>query len=287
MYNHAQGGDLQISPHAQPIFDFIAQVDASMITSAQNAKIKWVRLLQTQNQVRRDEGVFVVEGVRLVEEALAAGWPARLLLHTGDLNERGLEIVDGFIRRQTPVEQVTPQVMRSASDTQTPQGILAVLATTPQPIPDRPDFALIPDGIRDPGNLGSVLRTAAAAGVDVVLVPEGGVDIYSPKVVRAAMGAHFHVPVQVLTWEAIRDLVQRFKLKVYLAEAGGAEMYTQVDLKKPVALVIGGEAAGAGDAAKLLAQGRLRIPMPGGMESLNAAAAAAIILYEVVRQRTL
>ncbi len=258
-----------------------------MITSAQNARIKWVRELQTQNRTRREEQAFVIEGVRLAGEALAAGWAARLLLFTGDLNPRGLEIVSGFAGRQIPIEQVTPQVMRAASDTQTPQGILIVMALPAPVLPEHLDFVLIPDGMRDPGNLGSVLRSAAGAGVDAVLVPEDSVDIYSPKVVRSAMGAHFHIPVQAASWETISALVRQARLKVYLADAAGAITYTQADLRQPLALVVGSEASGAGQSARLLAEERLSIPMPGGMESLNAAAAAAIILYEVVRQRGL
>jgi TrmH family RNA methyltransferase len=176
-------------------------------------------------------------------------------------------------------------VLRAASDTQAPQGILAVLAQRSLPLPEPLDFAFIPDGVRDPGNLGSMLRTAAAAGAGAVLLPAGTVDGFAPKVVRSGMGAHFRLPVHACPWDEIRRLVQDSGLSVYLAAAGDGLPYTQADFRGPLALVIGGEAEGAGSEAQALAHQRVSIPMPGGVESLNAAAAAAILLFEVVRQR--
>jgi TrmH family RNA methyltransferase len=260
-----------------------------MITSTQNPKIRWVRSLQARGRVRREEGVFVVEGVRLVEEALQAGWTARLVLHSSEVSARGAAVVEGFTERGVPVEQVTEIVLRAASETQSPQGILAVLEMQRRPMPEGLDFVLVADGVRDPGNLGAILRTAAAAGVQAVLLPPGVVDAYAPKVVRAAMGAHFRLTATQMSWEEIKAMLQpidRPALRVYLADASEGQPYTLADLRQPVALVVGGEAGGAGTEAFRLAEARLHIPMPGGIESLNAGAAAAILLFEVVRQRT-
>ncbi len=257
-----------------------------MITSVQNERIKWVRALQREAQTRQEEQAFVVEGVRLVEEALAAGWPALLVLFSGELSERGQRLLEGFIARKVPVEQVAEHVMRAVSDTQTPQGLLAVVAMRPLPMPAELDFAFIPDGIRDPGNLGSMLRTATAAGVDALFIPRGGVDVFSPKVVRAAMGAHFRLPMQVAFWEEIATRLRQSALKVYLADVNASEVYTRFDFRPPLALIVGGEAAGAGEMARQLAHARLFIPMARGVESLNAAAAAAVLLFEVARQRS-
>lgn len=257
-----------------------------MITSVQNEKVKWVRALQREAQVRQEGQAFVVEGVRLVEEALAADWPIQLVLYSGDLSERGRRLLQGFASRGVSAEQVTEHVMRAASDTQTPQGILAVVTIHPLPVPEKPDFVFIPDGIRDPGNLGSMLRTAAAAGVDAVFLPKGSVDVFSPKVVRAAMGAHFRLPIWVAAWDEIALRLRRSALEVYLADVKAAEVYTRFDLRSPLALIVGGEAAGAGEMAHQLAHARLYIPMAGGIESLNAAAAAAVLLFEVARQRS-
>jgi TrmH family RNA methyltransferase len=257
-----------------------------MITSSKNPRIQYVHALQARPRERREAQAFVVEGIRLAEEALDSGWAAQLALYTSDLGERGLAVVEGLKAQGAQVEEVTPQVLKAASDTQTPQGILAVLPVRSIPIPDKLDFLFIPDGVRDPGNLGTMLRTAAAAGVGAVFLPAGTVDAFAPKVVRAAMGAHFRLPIHTKSWEEIQSTLESAALKVYLAAARQGMAFTQADFRSPLALVIGGEAGGAGEQAARLAHSRVYIPMPGGMESLNAAAAAAVLLFEVVRQRT-
>jgi TrmH family RNA methyltransferase len=137
-----------------------------------------------------------------------------------------------------------------------------------------------------------MLRTAAAAGVQAVLIPKGSVDAYAPKVVRAAMGAHFHLPIVSLAWEEIADLLLDLKvdlrvdLQIYLADAAAGEPYFHCDLRQPLVLIVGGEAEGAGEAAHRLSNATLHIPMASGVESLNAAAAAAVLLFEIARQRT-
>jgi RNA methyltransferase, TrmH family len=258
-----------------------------MITSAHNPKIQTIRKLQAQGKARREEQAFVVEGVRLSEEALHAGWEAKLVLYTEELDVRGQVVVSGFTARGVPVEQVTASVMKTVSDTESPQGILVVLAISSLPLPSSPDFVLILDGVRDPGNLGTILRTAAAAGVQAVLLTPGSVDAFAPKVVRSAMGAHFRLPISNLGWEDIRRhlYLPAAKLRIYLADANGDIPYTQADFHSPVALIVGGEAAGAGVESSSLAHEHVHIPMPGGTESLNAAVATAILLFEVVRQR--
>jgi TrmH family RNA methyltransferase len=257
-----------------------------MITSARNPRIQWVRSLQSRSRDRREEGAFVVEGVRLVEDALAAGWDFRLALYTDDLNERGRSLVAALAARGIPVEQVTPQVMRAASDTETPQGILAVLPLPGLAMPEQLDFLFIPDAVRDPGNLGSMLRTASAAGVQAVVLSPGAVDAFAPKVVRAGMGAHFRLPLLSLGWEEIRAHIRRAGLRVFLASAGQGTVCWQADFQRPLALIVGGEAEGAGSEAQALADEQVQIPMPGRLESLNAAAAAAILLFDVLRQRS-
>ena len=201
-----------------------------MITSKDNAKIKHARALQADVKSRRETGAFVVEGVRLVEEALSNDWPARWLIYTEEMDARGQAVVAGYARRGTSVEPVTPQVLRSASDTETPQGILAVLEMRDLPLPSAPDFLFIPDRVRDPGNLGTMLRTAAAAGVQGVLLPPGSVDFYSPKVLRAGMGAHFRLPVHYLLWGEISAIIKESGLTVYLAEASGGEGVKVLDV---------------------------------------------------------
>lgn len=256
-----------------------------MITSLSNPKIQRVRALQRNPKDRRDAQAFVVEGVRLAEEALNANWPVELVFFTEILDERGRAVVEALRGQGRDVESVTPQVMRSISDTKTPQGILLVLHRQPKNPPVKLDFVFISDGVRDPGNLGSMLRTAAAASVQAVFLPPGTVDAYSPKVVRAAMGAHFRLPIVEITWLEIKTRLEEGGLRVYLAATKGDTRYDLADLRGPLALIISSEASGASPDAETLVDERLQIPMPGGAESLNAAAAAAIILFEVVRQR--
>lgn len=257
-----------------------------MISSAHNPKIQWVNSLQTKSRQRLQDKAFAIEGVRLVEEALHSDWKAQLVLFTADLDERGKKIIDEFKQQGVPIEEVTSQVMRSASDTPTPQGILAVIGQKNLPLAEKIDFVFIPDEIRDPGNLGTMLRTAFAAGCDTVLVPKGSVDIFSPKVVRSAMGAHFHLPILTLSWQEIENFILKQGLHVFLADSNSGVQYLQADFRQSLALIIGGEAEGAGNAAQKIADERLFIPMPGAAESLNAAIAAGILLFTIVQQRT-
>lgn len=256
-----------------------------MITSTQNLKVKWVRALQGESNTRKEAGAFAIEGVRLVEEALAAGWEAQWVIYAEGLGERGQALLDAYRARGVAVDQVSSHVLGTVSDTQTPQGILAVLSLYSLPLQGKLDFGLILDGIRDPGNLGTVLRTAAAAGVQAVILPPGVVDIFAPKVLRAGMGAHFRLPILIMGWDEIEASLTQAGLQIYLAEAASGIVYTQVDLHRPLALIVGGEAEGAGPRAKSLAYTRIYIPMPGGGESLNVAVAAGILLFEVARQR--
>lgn len=258
-----------------------------MITSVHNPKIAAIRRLMTQPRMRHEERAFVVEGLRLVEEAQRSGWTARQVLFTERLDERGQALVREFSAVGVPVEQVSEAVMRSASETETPQGLLAVIEMRNLLLPHAPDFLLVLDGVRDPGNLGTILRTAAAAGVQGVLLPPGNADGWSPKVVRAGMGAHFHLPLLQGNWEETRQTIKgtQVKLKVFLADAREGVAYNLADFRSPLAIIVGGEAAGAGDESASMADEKVHIPMPGGSESLNAAVAAGILLFEVVRQR--
>ena len=174
-----------------------------MITSVHNPRIQAITRLQRQARERREKQAFVVEGVRLAEEALQGGWEAQLLLFTDQLDQRGKAVVADFASRGVPVEQVTGAVMNAISETDTPQGIMLVLSLLKLPIPENPDFVLVLDGVRDPGNLGTILRTALAAGTQAVLLAPGSVDAFAPKVVRAGMGAHFWLPLHQPGWDGI------------------------------------------------------------------------------------
>lgn len=261
-----------------------------MITSSHNPKLKLVRDLLEHPKSRRQQEAFVVEGVRLAEEALQSGWKARLVLYSPEVSPRGQAVVEKFAAGGAAVESVEERLLRAVSDTEAPQGVLVVVESRLVELPPAPDFVLVADGIRDPGNLGTILRTAEAAGAQAVLLPPGNADAFAPKVVRAAMGAHFRLPVRTLEWAAIGAYLRSpssRRPRIYIADAHGQCVHTQADFRAPTALIIGGEAAGAGQAAQQLADETVRIPMPGSAESLNAAIAAALLLFEVVRQRSL
>jgi TrmH family RNA methyltransferase len=257
-----------------------------MITSPANPKVKLVRGLQTRRRLRYREKLLVAEGARLVQDAMIAGFPPRFVLCTAEWAEsESGQIVQGLLAHSDgSIAIVADDVMAQCADTETPQGVLAVF---PMPmIPPPPDLSLVLviDQLRDPGNLGTILRTAAAAAVDWVLLPPGNVDPFSPKVVRAGMGAHFRLPIAQPGWAELESSLAG--LDVWLAEAGTGMPYHQVDWAQPAALVIGGETGGAGQRAHDLALGSVHIPMPGGTESLNAAVACAVLLFEVIRQRS-
>lgn len=254
-----------------------------MITSSQNPKLKLVRALLGRAKERRAAGAFVVEGVRLVEEAQAGDWRFRFALYDASLNERGSSLVEQLLSRGIEVEEVSEHLMKSLSDTDTPQGILAVLEFNRLPVPNSPDFLLIPDQIRDPGNLGTLFRTAAAAGVQAVLVPPETTDAFAPKVVRSGMGAHFRLPIQPMRWEKIRRETK--DLQIYLADMDGKSCW-ESDLRQPLALIVGSEAEGASDQAREVATQKISIPMSGDIESLNAGVAGSVLMFEVVRQRS-
>lgn len=252
-----------------------------MITSRANPQVKYVRRLQADRRYRTGERAFVVEGTRWLRETVAAGIAPRALFATTawmESNEgRALQAALG------PAVPVADEVMAAMSDTETAPGVLAVLPMAARPWPDAPSLLLILDAVGNPGNAGTILRAAAAAGADGVLLGPGCVDAYNPKVVRGSMGAVLRLPVRPAPWAKIGDLTTG--LDVWLAAAREGVAYTAVDWRRPAAVLIGGEAHGAGDAAERLATGRVTIPMHDETESLNAALAAGIILFEAARQR--
>jgi TrmH family RNA methyltransferase len=260
-----------------------------MITSTHNPLIQFIRDLIHKSHHRHEQQAFVIEGVRLAEEALLAHIPARLVLLTPELSSRGARVAEGLAAAGAEVEQVSDRVMQSLSDTETSQGILAVLPIAPLPVPSDLTFAMIADAIQDPGNLGTLLRTSVAAGVQAVILAPGTVDPYAPKVLRAGMGAHFQLPMVNLDWPGIQQLLKERSqpLHLFLADANQGASCWEVNLRQPLALLVGSEAVGATQAGRQVSDSIVHIPMAGRSESLNAAVAASILIFEAVRQRTL
>jgi len=222
----------------------------------------------------------------LIEEMIEAGHEPALFFCTEDSssNPRARALVEALTSSSAEVVGVSEDVMRFMADTKTPQGVLAV-AGFPEVAYTAPSFSLVLDGVRDPGNLGTILRTAEAAGVEQVVTLRGTVDVFSPKVVRGAMGAHFRLH---MLWDRSSEEVERSLegKQALLADPKAGTPYHQVDWTVPTVLMVGGEAHGAGRKARGLATQRVTIPMKGSVESLNVAVATSVMLFEAARQRT-
>ena len=261
-----------------------------MITSMQNPKIQHIRSLLAKRKAREVSSSFVVEGVRIMEDALDSGQLPDQVFFSDQISKRGKQVLTACSQKNVQVYEISQRLMNSISDTQTSQGLMAIFPITQHPVPPQPDTVLILDNIRDPGNLGTLLRTAVAANVQLMLLTPGTTDKYSPKVLRAGMGAHFKIPVLYKEWNQIVKLCKvniKPPLRLLLAEAAGGTSCWETDLEKPVALIIGSEAIGASQEALLAADETITIPTAEKSESLNAAVAGSILLFEIIRQRKL
>lgn len=259
-----------------------------MITSRANERVKRVRRLQTDRRYRQQEGVFVVEGTRWLAELAAAQIRPQEVYCTADWLQTAANALLLEPLAVSPI-LVDPGVLASMSDTESAPGVLAVVPLAPRPIPPSAALLLVLDGVSNPGNLGTILRSAAAAGVGGVVLGPGSVNPTNPKVVRGSMGALLRLPVQAMTWAEMGPLLAG--RDVWLATSTIASIvptpYTEVDWRRPSALIIGSEAQGAGAEAAGATTKRVTIPMADATESLNAAVAASVILFEAARQRAL
>ena len=256
-----------------------------MITSIQNPRIQQIRELIRDSKLRKSSQLCVLEGVRLLEEAVLSGQFPQAVFYSDQMNPRGNELVARCEEKGVEILEVSADLLGRISDTEHSQGVLAI-----QPIPNfhptqKLTFVVILDAIRDPGNAGTILRTAAAAGVDAIWLAPGCTDVYSPKVLRSAMGAHFHLAIQALSWQEISNIAIQEKLSLLLADSEGGKAHHAVDLSQPVGLVICNEAEGPTVEARSVVMQLIHIQMPGKFEFLNAGIAAAILIFEVVRQR--
>lgn len=260
------------------------------LTSFKNPKLQFVRELLRDRKAREETGFFVVEGVRLAEEALSHSLILpHMVVTSPNLSVRGKTLLQQKVMGSTELIEIPEDVMDRLSDTETAQGVLLVLPQKIEPLPQHSNLVVILDQVRDPGNMGTILRSAAAAGVGAVFTAPGSVDPFNPKVVRAGMGAHFHMPIIQADWQLIKKYCKEDQtppLDVFLAEAENGESMWYMNLVSPLALIIGSEARGSGAEAQNLADKRICIPMPGKFESLNAGVAASLLLYEVIRQRS-
>lgn len=267
-----------------------------LVTSPSNARLKQLKKLHVRRQ-REKLGLVLLEGHRLVLDALEAGLePELVVLHDDALASAAGQRLHGALA-SVPAERVMrapAELVAALSDTQTPQGVLAVLPQPVLPLPDAPSLVLVCDGVADPGNLGTLLRSAAGAGVCAALLTPGCSDPWGLKALRSGMGAQCRLPTRRLSWEETSAQLRGWGCAAFAADAGGEVAHDEVDWSAPSALIVGSEAHGLSDAVRGDPSVAIcRIPLGSiateadddGLESLNAAVAGSVILFEAQRQR--
>jgi TrmH family RNA methyltransferase len=249
--------------------------------------VSLVRSLQ-QRKARRRRGLAVAEGIRLVEEALAAGVAFRgvLVSPAAERSERGAALLRALGDRAVPIEEVTDRTLEELADTETPQGVIAVVeckrATLAEIRPEPGCPVLVLDGVQDPGNVGTLLRTAFALGCSGAILLSGTADPANPKVVRAAMGATFRLPAAMAGVGELEAWLKDREASLWAAAAEGKPLF-RLEAPERLALAVGNEGAGLRPEVEALASESVSIPLARGAESLNVAVAAGIILYEATR----
>ncbi|MCT2535063.1 RNA methyltransferase [Aquibacillus koreensis] len=244
-----------------------------MITSVQNNKVKeWNKLKKRKEREKRN--VFFIEGMHLVQEALHSKWNLQEVII-----QDGIELPEWL--QQHTVTYVSDHVFKTISDTKAPQGIAAVVEMKPAILDKSLHKLVLLDAVQDPGNLGTIIRTADAAGFDGVILGEGTVDLYNEKVIRATQGSLFHLPIiQSNLLKEINEL-QKNDVQVWAATLEGAESYQQLPVPEKVALVVGNEGAGIDATIVQQADKKVHIPIFGQAESLNVSVATGILLYYI------
>src|SRR5881398_2048856 len=258
--------------------------------------VSTVRDLQ-RRKARSRRGLALIEGVRLVEESLAAGLKFRGAIVAPDIarTARGSALVGELERHAIPVEEVAARTFAAVAETDTPQGILAVVEPprwSPEDISlGRRRPALVIDGVQDPGNVGTLIRTAHALGAAGTIVLRGSADALSPKALRAAMGATFRHPVVPMDDAGFIAWARKLTVTLWAAAADGVPLHRAMAKEDagrgdgPIAVIVGNEGAGIRPQLNAVAAQRVAIPLAQGAESLNVAVAAGILLYEVTRGR--
>ena len=243
------------------------------ITSLRNPKVAAWKALKDRKG-RRESGCFLVEGRKMVEEALASAFDVETVLV-----QEGMELPDGLTM---PVYELPAHVLAAVCDTKTPQGIAAVVRMKEQSALGK--HIVVLDGVQDPGNVGTIIRTADAAGLDGVLLSNQCADVFSPKVLRATMGSIFRMNLR--TTDDLPGELTKLREKGYSilsSQLDGTPFYEREKVAEQFALIIGNEGNGVSEQVQQTATHRVRLPMRGGAESLNAAIAAAIMMYELMR----
>ncbi|WP_373540326.1 TrmH family RNA methyltransferase [Chamaesiphon sp.] len=259
-----------------------------MLTSTQNPLIKQIKKLQAAKE-RRETQLCLLEGTHLIQEACAVRYPLMSVCCTPTWQAAHPELWSSVLATSDRVELVSDEVIRSIATTVNPDGIVATaprMALSPPPIPA--NLTLVLATIQDPGNLGTIIRTAAAAGIDGLWVSQDSVDLDNPKVLRASAGQWFRLAMGVS--DNLKELVTSYQqqgVRVVATTANAKTSYWDVDWRSPTLILLGNEGAGLSPDLSALADLQVKIPMSATVESLNVSTAAALMLYEVRRQQQL
>ena len=257
-------------------------MEENIITSVQNARIKHVVALQQKSSLRREEGLFVVEGQREIEHCIACGYEIKEFLVLNTLNYTG----------DIPATLVSPQVYEKMAYRESTEGIMAVAKCKSHdlsilsPLTSHPSpLVVVLESVEKPGNLGAILRTAEAAGVDAVIVCDPLTDLYNPNLIRASIGGVFSVPVAVCNSQECIAFLKEHKIRILTAQLQDSYDYYDYNMQEATAIVMGTESTGLTQQWRVAADAHIRIPMLGRLDSLNVSVSAAILMYEAVRQR--
>ena len=256
-----------------------------IIQSKDNLLIKEIKKLKEKKH-RISSNMFLVEGFRFAEEAIDSDFEVVHIFISarGELKYENSSL-KSKIQKETKIYSISDSLFKSICDTEHPQGIMAVVRNKPVEIKYDQGFYMLVDKIQDPGNMGTIIRTAHAAGALGVIITKGTVDIYNEKTLRATMGSIFKIPI---IYDIDLSLVQKLRnsgFKLVASSLDTEKNFYDVDLKRKVIISVGNEGNGISTEVYDLCDLKIKIPMPGGAESLNAAVAASIMMYEVVRQK--
>lgn len=260
-----------------------------MITSSSNKGVKEVIQLEQKAKVRQEQGLFVAEGIKMFLEA-PIDIIGKVYVAETFLRQVPASCKDKLEALSSSYEIVSDEIFQKMSDTKTPQGILCVMRQNQYNLESmftvsNPMFIIL-EAIQDPGNLGTIFRTAEGAGAAGVIMSSDTVDIYNPKTIRSTMGSVYRMPfIYTQDLDTIIEEMQKRKIAVYAAHLQGAKEYDTCDYKSGTAFLIGNEANGLKDETAKKADTAIKIPMAGKVESLNAAVAASVLMYEAARQR--
>lgn len=254
------------------------------IQSKDNVFIKNIKKYK-EKKYRNNDGKFIVEGWKLIEEAIRANWKVDYVFFDERETEKAENLKETF-KSNTEIIKVSDDIIKILSSTEHPQGILAVVEKKIYETSIRDGFYVLIDKVQDPGNMGTIIRSAHGSGAKGIILTKGTVDIYNDKVLRSTMGSIFHIPI----FEEPEEIVGILKEKNYrflVSSLQTDKNFYEEDLRGNIVICVGNEGNGVSNDIYNLADIKIKIPMPGGAESLNVSVASSIMMFEIVRQNLL